>query len=59
MTDEFIPRSEPDLRNLVPTSPREKQRVWRIKKILREYVVRGTEEDLEKVAIRIWREIKR
>lgn len=59
MTDEYVPRSDPSLDNLKPNSPRERARVRRIKDILRKYMVRGTEKDLETVAVEIWREIKR
>lgn len=59
MTDEYIPREPIDRTKMEVNSPRERNRVDRIKAILRIYMVKGTEDDLEHLALKIWREVKR
>lgn len=58
MSMEFIPRDESTYQDTKPLSPRERSRMLRIKKILKKYAVKGSDEELERVAIEIWREAR-
>lgn len=61
MTERFIPREGRKMENgeLLPHGTRQKQIVDHIEKILKHYVVKGSEEQIRHLALRIWRVTRR
>ena len=55
MSERYIPREEPSSNNKLPISPTEQAKWQRIRIVLWKYVIKGTEEEIDHVALELWR----